>query len=1240
MNVRPLILGVAAVVLSGTGVASHAGVNITTYHVDTARTGQNTQETTLTPANVNSTQFGKLFAVTVDGDVYAQPLLMSGITTPQGTHDVLYVATEHDSVYAIDADLGTIYTQVSLVPAGGSTVNSSTDVNCGDLVPEIGITGTPVIDPSGNTLYVVAKSKVNGTLVQYLHALDLTNNLAEKFGGPIQIQASVPGTGYDATVVNGQSVVQFNAKQQNQRAALLLTQGHVVIGWSSHCDNDPWHGWVMSYNAATLAQEAAYNTSANGQRNGVWMSGGGPAADAGGNIYFATGNGTWSATLTPGGTYAGDLGDSIVKLGPPSGGVFPVLDFFTPYNQSTLANQDTDVASGGVVLLPPTNGKQLLAQQGKQGTIYLLNTATGSMGEYCINQTPACTASDPQIVEEIVGASSGIWGSPAYWNGNLYWTGANDPINAYSVTFNANGTATISGSPTSQSAQIFAFSAPTPSISANGTASGILWALDGSADDSTCDGGGSDCLGLYAYDATNLQNLLYISSQAANNRDSPGTAHKFQTPIIANGKVYVGTVGLVTAYGLLANAPPVTATPVFAPAPGAYTAGQTVSISDSTNGAVIYYTTNGTLPTLNSPAYSAPITVGATEQLQAFAQAPGSAPSALSGGYYIINLPAGSVSLAGSANVDALSGGAAPVSGGIDGSGDAYPSALLGTSVTWAGSTFTLGTPGALDSASNVTITLPAGNYATLNLLGTAVNGNQVSQKFVVTYTDGTTTTITQSLSSWQTPQNYSGETEVLSTPYEVTASGGRTTGTFWVYGYSLPINSAKTVRSLTLPKNRDVVVLAVALSNVAVNYAGGFTGSSGLTLLGGAAVTGTALELTSNAINETRAAWTAKPVNVQNFTTDFNFQITPALAKTSEGLTFAIQNYGARAIGYGGAGLGYKNVGKSVAVKFDTYNNSGEGSNSTGFYLNGAVPSVPAQDLTPSGVNLHSGDVFHAHLTYDGTTLTLTLTDTVTGAAFTAADVVNIPAVVGGNTAYVGFTATTGSVGSMQQILNWSYVTGQTPVIAYATGFPGATALTLNGATVTTTSPGTLLLTDGGGSEGRSAWAASPVNVQNFATDFSFQITPAGGGTADGLTFTLQDAGLAAVGQAGGGLGYAGIGTSVAVKFDLYNNAGEGVDSTGFYINGASPMTPSLDLTAAGVDLHSGDVMHAHLAYDGTTLVLTLTDTVTGASFTASQAINIPATVGANTAYAGFTAGTGGLTAVQQVLTWTYVVN
>jgi hypothetical protein len=630
MGFRIHRLGLAAVsVLSLWASSGQAQVNVTTYHNDNARTGQNTQETYLTPANVNSSQFGKLFTVAVDGAVFAQPLYLNNVNIGGGTHNVVYVATQHDSVYALDADTGTLYWQKSLIPAGGSTVSSNTDLNfCGDIAAEVGITSTPVIDSTTGTFYVVAKVKLNGAILQYLHALDVST-AAEKFGGPVGIQASVPGTATDG---NG-SMVTFDPRQENQRAGLLLENGHVVISWAAHCDKTPYHGWVMSYGATTLTQEGVYNTSPNGSANGIWMSGAGPAADSSGNIYFATGNGTWSAT---------DNGDSIVKLGPPSGSTLPLLDYFTPYDQGSLSAADLDVSAGGVVLLPPlSNGKKLLAMLSKAGTIYLIDTS--GMGKYCVTQTPACTSSDTNIVQEIPKAFTGYWGAPAYWNGYLYWSGGNDttgaaePLKAYS--FNANGSGLISTSPASVAAHSFNFSGPVPSVSSNGTTNGIVWGMDNGSFASTCSGG-TGCQVLYAYDATNLSTMLYNSSQAANNRDVPGTAVKFTTPTIANGKVYVAGKGSVSAFGLLSAGSATATAPTLSPVGGTYTSAQTVSLADTTPGAVIYYTMDGSTPTTASAKYTAAITVSSTTTVKAIAVASGYTTSPVSSAAYTISAAA------------------------------------------------------------------------------------------------------------------------------------------------------------------------------------------------------------------------------------------------------------------------------------------------------------------------------------------------------------------------------------------------------------------------------------------------------------------------------------------------------------------------------------------------------------------------------------------------------------------------
>src|SRR3984957_18625364 len=783
--------------------AVHAQVSVTTHHNDNLRTGQNTQETILAPSNVNSTQFGKFFTVIVDGYVVAQPLYLPNIYIGGGTHNVLYVATAHDSVYAIDADNGTIYAHLSLIPAGGSTVNASTDLSCPDIGPEVGITGTPVIDSSSGTLYVIAKSKVGGALVQYLHALD-TATLSEKFSGPVNIQATVNGTASDGTG----SVVSFSPAMHHQRSALLLENGHVIIAWASNCDNSPWHGWVMSYNAATLKQEAVFNDSPNGSAGGVWMSGGGIAADSSGNLFLPTGNGSWNGTT--------DYGDSILKLGPPSGGTFPVLDYFTPYDQAILDNNDVDVSSGGLVLLPNLpSGQQLLAQIGKSGTLFLLDR--NNLGKYCVNQVPACTNSDPQIVQEIQNASSGVWGSPAYWNGNLYSVGVNQQIRAFS--FNANGNGLISGAATSTSSNTFAFAGPTPSISANGTTDGILWALDGGSFDSTCSAG-MNCQILYAYDATNLATMLYNSGQAANNRDVPGGAVKFAVPVIANGKVYVGSQSSVSAYGELGSLPTAN-DPILTPAAGSYSGTQLVTMSDAITGAAIYYTTDGTTPTTLSAKYSAltPLQVTRTTTIKAIAVANGYLNSGVAVCAFNLPLPAGpsAASLSDSANVVGLASPGTAVTGGLGGSGYAFDAALLGTSITWSGATFTFGTPGVNDAVSSATVSLPAGHYSLLTMLAAGVYGNQPNQQFIVTYTDGTTNTFTQSISDWDLPQNYSGESQVLKMAYAVNPTGVATTtyGPFYLYGYTFALDSTRMVQSIKLPNNRNVIVLAIDLSPV-----------------------------------------------------------------------------------------------------------------------------------------------------------------------------------------------------------------------------------------------------------------------------------------------------------------------------------------------------------------------------------------------------------------------------------------
>ncbi len=1366
--------------------------SVTTQHYDIARTGANSNETILTTTNVNTDTFGKLFSYPVDGYVYAQPLYMPSITMGAGTaqagttHDVVFVATENDSVFAFDADSNTGANanplwQVPLLGAGETTVPSG-DVDTTNITPEIGITSTPVIDPTTNTIYVVAKSTVdNTTFIQRLHALDITTG-NEKFGGPVILSASVPGNG------NGSSggTLNWDPLWENNRASLLLLNGIVYIGFGSHGDNGPWHGWILAYSASTLTQTGAWCSTSNGEGAGIWMGGTGLAADVPsgmpyGRIFTATGNGTFDATA-PNYTNAMDYGDSIIKLNLNDG--IPTMnangtvvgDDFTPHDQAALDVSDEDVASGGVVLIPPDSAVQV----GKSGCVYILDRE--NLGGYNPNDP-----TDPEQEASV----SGLWGAPAYWNGNVYIWGTNGYLEAFSFV---NGV--LSSNPTSTSNESATWPSPTPTVSANGTTDGIVWNLV------TENYGSEGTAILYAHDASNVANLLY-SSESNVARDNPGNSVKFTVPTVVNGKVYVGSESQLSVFGLL-NGLPLAATPTFSPGAGTYATAQTVTISDATSGATIYYTTNGTTPTTSSTAYTGPITVSATETIEAIAVASGYATSAVGTAAYTITTTA------------------------------ATPTFSPGAGTYTTAQTVTIS-----DATSGATI------YYTTN--GTTPTTSSTA------YTGPITVSATETI-----------EAIAVASGYATSAVG----------------TAAYTITSG---------------STTVINLGAGFT-TGAMTLNGSAKLNGSALELTNGGSYEAASAWYNTAVNIQQFTSNFSFQISGA-NPTADGFAFVIQGGSSRALGPDGGGLGYGpatpgetgGIPNSVAVKFDLYNNEGEGPDSTGLYTDGASPTIPAVDMTSSGVNLHTTDVFNVQISYNGTNLTMTITDASTNATFTQAWPINIPTTVGGDTALVGFTGGTGGLTAIQEILGWTlssttgvaatptfspgagtYTTAQTVTISdatsgatiyyttngttpttsstaytgpitvsatetieaiavasgYATSAVGTAAYTItttaatptfspgagtyataqtvtisdatsgatiyyttNGTTPTTSStaytgpitvsatetieaiavasgyatsavgtaaytitttaatptfsPGAgtyttaqtvtisdatsgatiyyttngttpttsstaytgpitvsatetieaiavasgyatsavgtaaytitsgsttvinlgagfttgamtlngsaklngsaLELTNGGSYEAASAWYNTAVNIQQFTSNFSFQISGANP-TADGFAFVIQGGSSRALGPDGGGLGYGpatpgetgGIPNSVAVKFDLYNNEGEGPDSTGLYTDGASPTIPAVDMTSSGVNLHTTDVFNVQISYNGTNLTMTITDASTNATFTQAWPINIPTTVGGDTALVGFTGGTGGLTAIQEILGWT----
>src|ERR1019366_4238889 len=535
-NGEDLIATAAPFAASGAGILDHATLAaVSTYHNDNARTGQYIHETVLTPASVNPARFGERYSYPLAGYVSAQPLYMPQVAIPgSGVHNVVVVATQHDSVYAFDADSSTaspLWRVNFLNPDAGITTLTPADVNTSDIVPEIGITSTPVIDTTSNTIYVVAATKENGAFYHRIHALDLASG-AEKFGGPQPIQATYPGAARESSG----GVLAFDSRFQLQRAALLLDQGRLYVAFASHGDFGAYHGWVIAYDATTLKQRGSWVTTPNGYQGGIWMSGCGISADADGNLYLSVANGPFDAFGEQPGV---DLGDSVVKLKPGPGGL-ALLDYFTPFNQAIMARDDLDLGSAGVVLLPDQPGPypHLAFTSATNAHIYLLT-------RHAVVAYRAEGNRNPQVVQEISGLREQM-GTPAYWNGYVYFGSGvspfKDSIRAFPVY---NGM--LSHAAASQTQAIYSLTRNTVSVSANGDADGIVWAVQTDGYYTSKPAGAAV---LRAYDARNLGHELYNSNQRLA-RDDPGPASKFTVPTIANGKVFVGTANQLSVFGLL-----------------------------------------------------------------------------------------------------------------------------------------------------------------------------------------------------------------------------------------------------------------------------------------------------------------------------------------------------------------------------------------------------------------------------------------------------------------------------------------------------------------------------------------------------------------------------------------------------------------------------------------------------------------------------------------------------------------
>jgi hypothetical protein len=1224
---------VLVIAACGSTLAAAQQLTVVTQHNDIGRTGQNNNEVTLTPGNVNSSQFGLLFSQPVDGQIYAQPLYLQGLQIPgAGSYNVVFVATENDSVYAFDADTnggpaqGPLWHANLLSPAYGAATGAtpvpSTEI-ADDIVPEYGITGTPVIDPVAGVLYVVSFTQEGTAYVLRLHALSVTTG-AEMPNSPVTIHAQVAGVG------NGSSggVLNLDPRWENQRSGLLLLNGVLYVSFASHADNGDWHGWLLSYNPTTLAQLAAYTASPNGVGSGFWMSGDGLAADVidpvghpFGRLFLATGNGDYSGS-TPY-TNAKDYGDSILNLDL-TNGIPTVQDEFTPFNQATLDSSDGDLGSGGLTVIPTQTGTypDLLVQEGKAGTLYLVNR--DAMSGY--------NATD-NVVQEIDSSTAGhgVWGGPVYWNGYVYTDESYNRLKAYTLT---NGVLAPSG----VSPEKYNFPGPGMSISSSGTSNGILWAIE--SDSYNVSGNAV----LRAYNATNVATEYYNSIQVPN-RDAAGPAVKFAVPTVINGKVYVGTGNQLDVYGLLNELPSV-APPVITPGTSSFTGPIQVSITDATPGATIYYTTDGSGPSTASTVYLGPLTINTTQTVTAIAVAPG---------YDWIT----------------------PVS-----------------------ATFT-----SLDNTPNPSMSPFGGTFTTLP---------------TVTITDSNTSAAIYYTMDGSTPTNAST-----------------------VYTAPITLTGTQTIKAIAFAPglNGSAVDSQTYTTESGVNLSLGFAQAPAImTFNGSTGLDDSRLQLTNGYTADTGSAFITYKLNIQAFTTQFQFQLSNPQA---DGITFTIQNSKPSAMGPYSEALGYASIPNSVAIKFDFFNDQGEGPDSTGLYINGVEPTIPALNLSTSGINLASGDLMAVTLNYDGTNLEMTITDQVTAATWSCVWQVNIPQIVGANIAYVGFTGSTQILTASQKIASWTYtalapgqssatappvifpgtgnyVTAQTatltsatqnaaiyyttdgtvptttsnlytapfpvastevinamavgptgvlsgmasatmeiasgvtnavPAYSSTTGAFGYGQMILNGAALvsgTLTPAGrtlnteSLQLTDGSLAEIHSAFFANPVNVQAFTSDFDFQLPTA---AAEGFTFVIQNAGLNAIGTCFGyGFGTGGTGTaignSVALAFDINGTAGQGANVALLYVNGNPSNTAAVNLGNSGIMLNSGHSIHAHLAYDGNNLTVLLTDNTNSDNLTLVYPIGIPAIVGGNTAYVGFTGATNATAgATQNIQDWTYAV-
>jgi hypothetical protein len=1270
-----------------------ANVDVLSFHYDSLLSGNNANEQNLTPAAVNSTNFGRLFTEPVDGQIYATPLYKHNVMIGGVSHDVAFVVTEHDGVYAFDvpadADAATgalLWRRSFIDPANGITSVPSADTSS-NIFPEYGITGTPIIDPATNTMYFVTQTKeVQSGVAHYvdkLHAIDITTGQDRTTSPVVTIGDSladdvthvtdvmVPGVGDGSQG----GIVKFNAHRELQRPALTMLNGIVYVGWAGYNDQRPYHGWITGYQASDLSLQKVFTPSPNVGGGGIWESGGGLGTD-GTYLYLAVGN-TFGNAQHPGFNPAeGDYGETVLKLDPRgSGQPLTVADYFTPFNWQQLDNSDLDLGSGGTMLLPDSVGSpqhpHLIVETGKTGRLYLIDR--DNMGKF--------NSDHDAVVQELYltgQQSSGVWGNPAYvqvnaTTGLIYYHGSGDVGRAIQIS-NATLTYDVNNAIT-KTAEAFGYPGGQPNISSNGTANAIMWDL---RVDTTPNGV------LHAYNANNLGQELYNSNQTSL-RDLPGGGIKYTNPTVTNGRVLVGNASTFSVYGLFATHTAVPVSPTNLAGTGISDTKVGLTWNNATpntgTGIKIERSLNGTTFTQlaivgrNDTSFTdTGLSAGTTYyyRIRATNQIGDSAYTITVSANTLIATPIQTVTNVCSCEID----------------------------LSWT----------------------PSGNdhYTLERAFGT-----------------GNFQTIAANLPISQT--TYQDTDPIL-----LTQRG--------TYRYRLTAFNhtpdEQAVANIVSAANAPVVI------DHSTPFEGGFVNHDDLTANtspGGRPVFVSGLaRLTDAGGSEAATVFSNTKANITNFSTTFVFRFSEGTVPRADGITFIIEGNSPQALGALGGGLGYAGIHNSVAIKFDLFNNSGdpsEGPPSTGIFTDGRAPTIrqpglPADvpdisiDLRPSGYQLDNQHMHQVTLTYDGTTLHEDLLDLANGTEFTHDYTVNISRFIGGDTAYVGFGGGTGGLTAIQDIQNWIFTPGPEVLPAapgsvqvtnvgpnsvglawtcnsvnetgfiierapsaggpfqeiartvsprytdagLAPGFyfyrvrayndqgassPSATALVSIGSNSVFldhsggfaahddlssnieagTRPvfvnGAAQLTDGGLGEGGSVWTQTPgtggrVPIGFFDTTFTLRQNPVTG-AADGLTFAIQNSttGIHALGGLGGGLGYTGLSPSVAVYFDLYNG-GSHNPRTGLLLNGNG--TPGDSRSLAGIiNLGSGDPIQVRLTYDSGTLSEVVTDTITGAVFSTTYTVNIPTVVGGGgLAYVGFTAATGGETSIQSILNWT----